>query len=317
MIKAGNFSSVRALVVGDVMLDRYLFGEVERISPEAPVPVLSVSDEEERVGGAGNVACNVVALGGQCRLLSVIGDDAAGKSLLRIVRSAGVEPHLHVENGLSTTVKLRMVARNQQLLRADFETEPDGEVLKRCLGEYGELLADSDVVILSDYGKGGLQHVSEMIALAREASVPVVIDPKGADFSRYKWASLVTPNLREFEAVAGSSLSEDEFRMKAEELRAGLELDALLVTRSEKGMCLFSEGGTVINSPARARDVYDVSGAGDTVIAVLGLATAAGMPDEERLVLANTVAGLVVSKFGTAAASESEVIAALNEEAGK
>ena len=167
-MQPGMFSHVRALVVGDVMLDRYLFGDVQRISPEAPVPVLSVSIEEERVGGAANVACNVVALGGQCRLLSVVGDDTTGETVRRIVSEAGVTPHLHIDNGLSTTVKLRMVARNQQLLRADFESEPDGEALETCLREYRELLAESDVVILSDYGKGGLQHVAEMITLAHK-----------------------------------------------------------------------------------------------------------------------------------------------------
>ena len=316
MIEAGEFSNVRALVVGDVMLDRYLFGDVGRISPEAPVPVLTVSTQEERAGGAGNVAHNVVAMGGQCQLLSVIGDDAAGESLRRIVSEAGVVPQLYVDSGLSTTVKMRMVARNQQLLRADFETRPNGEVLERCLQDYREQIADTDVVILSDYGKGGLQHVEEMISLARKASVPVVIDPKGDDFSGYRGASLITPNLREFEAVAGVSQTEEEFFLKAEELRVGLEIDSLLVTRSERGMCLFSEG-EVIDSPARAQAVYDVSGAGDTVIAVLGLATARGIPARERLLLANTVAGIVVSKFGTAAASESEVLSALGAEAGE
>ena len=245
----------------------------------------------------------------------VIGDDAAGESLRRIVTDAGITPHLHVDSDLSTTVKLRMVARNQQLLRADFETRPAGEVLETCLQDYKQLVSGADVVILSDYGKGGLRHVEEMIALARSASVPVVIDPKGSDYSGYRGATLVTPNLKEFETVAGSSQSEDEFRLKAEELRRGLEIDSLLVTRSEKGMCLFTEG-EVMDSPARARDVYNVSGAGDTVIAVLGLATATGIPARERLILANTVAGIVVSRFGTAAASESEVLAALGAEVG-
>lgn len=307
-----SFSSIRALVVGDVMLDRYWFGSVERISPEAPVPVLAVQREETRAGGAANVAHNLTALGASTKLLSVVGDDAAGQEISDIVTATGAQANLVVDKNLHTIVKLRMVAQNQQLLRADFDQYPGDEVLAKCLDDYQQSLQQADVVVLSDYGKGGLRHVATMIEQARLAKLPVIVDPKGADYSRYRGATLITPNMKEFEAVAGKSSNETEFKAKAFKLREDLDLDYLLVTRSEKGMSLFGPDGEQIDSPARALEVYDVSGAGDTVIALMALAMASELSNSDRLALANIVAGIVVGKVGTAVASIEEVIAQLD-----
>lgn len=307
-----SFNNVHALVVGDVMLDRYWFGDVDRISPEAPVPVLAVKREEVRMGGAANVAHNLRALGAFARLLSVVGDDDAGRTVSSLVRKAGVEENLVVDASVKTIVKLRMVSQNQQLLRADFDEQPSNETLLRCLDDYEQALAESNVVVLSDYGKGGLTHVSQMIALAKKAGVPVIIDPKGDDYSRYRGATLITPNMKEFEAALGvKANSEREFRLQAHKLRSQLELDYLLVTRSERGMCLFGPNDSVTESPARALEVYDVSGAGDTVISLMALMMTTDYTDQERLDLANIVASIVVGKLGTAVANIDEVIANL------
>ena len=308
-----QFSAVRTLVVGDVMLDRYWFGSVDRISPEAPVPVLAVHGEETRAGGAANVAHNLLALGAQTRLLSVVGDDEAGREIKQIIESYGAKTMLKVDNSIKTIVKLRMVAQNQQLLRADFDEKPSEEVLSQCLDGYQQAIKDADVVVLSDYGKGGLTHVAKMISIARDSNTPVIIDPKGSDYSRYRGASLITPNMKEFEAVAGFATSEQDFQQRAHKLRSELELDHLLVTRSEKGMSLFSKDGSHIDSPATALEVYDVSGAGDTVISMMALASVTAFSDIEKLQLANTVAGIVVGKLGTAVASIDEVISKLAE----
>lgn len=299
-------------MVGDVMLDRYWFGSVDRISPEAPVPVLAVQREEARAGGAANVAHNVTALGAHCTLLSVVGQDDAGARLREIVELNGVEAHLVEDAQLKTIVKLRMVAQNQQLLRADFDQVPTEEVLSQCLQAYAKSLHNVDVVILSDYGKGGLTHVSKMIQAANEAKIPVIIDPKGHDYSRYKGATLITPNMKEFEAVAGKILNEDDFTQRAIKLRQELQLNALLVTRSEKGMTLITADDRRVDSPAAALEVYDVSGAGDTVIALMALVHAAGLSAQDSLDLANLVAGIVVGKLGTAVASIDEVVSKLN-----
>lgn len=308
-----QFSDIRTLVVGDVMLDRYWFGSVDRISPEAPVPVLAVKGEESRAGGAANVAHNLLALGAKSNLLSVVGDDEAGREIKSIITAYGAETALKIDASIKTTVKLRMVAQNQQLLRADFEQLPSEEVLSQCLDDYYEALKQSDVVVLSDYGKGGLTHVTQMISAAKKSSTPVIIDPKGNDYSRYAGATLITPNMKEFEAVAGICANESEFSEKAHKLRATLDLEYLLVTRSEKGMSLFSADGAQLDSPATALEVYDVSGAGDTVISLMALATVAGFSDEDKLTLANTVAGIVVGKLGTAVATMDEVMAKLAE----
>ena len=296
------------------MLDRYWFGTVDRISPEAPVPVLAVKSEEARAGGAANVAHNLLALGAQSTLLSVVGDDEAGREIQSIVDGYGATSKLKVDATLKTIVKLRMIAQNQQLLRADFDQLPSDEILAQCLEDYALALPDCDVVILSDYGKGGLRHVASMIELAKQQGIPVIVDPKGNDYSRYSGATLITPNMKEFETVVGAVSSEQDFSNKARKLQKELNLEYILVTRSEKGMSLFRQDGSQTDSPARAIEVYDVSGAGDTVISLMALVIASDFSDSERLELANTVAGIVVGKLGTAVASITEVIEKLDSE---
>jgi rfaE bifunctional protein kinase chain/domain len=296
----------RILVVGDVMLDRYWFGDVSRISPEAPVPVVHVTRNEDRIGGAGNVARNAAALGAQVTLLSVAGRDEAGQALRSLLDAESFKVHLHEDPAFSTITKLRVIGRQQQLLRVDFETQPGHEVLAAKLEAYGQLLADCDVVILSDYGKGGLTHVTRMIELARAANKPILVDPKGDDWSRYAGASVITPNRSEFRDVAGSWKSEAELADKATAVRTSFQLDALLVTRSEEGMTLFDATGAH-HEATRAQEVFDVSGAGDTVIAAFAVALAAGAGGVEAVRLANRAAGIVVGKFGTAVATADEV----------
>jgi rfaE bifunctional protein kinase chain/domain len=294
------------LVVGDVMLDRYWFGDVERISPEAPVPVVRVGQTEERLGGAANVARNITALGARAGLLSVVGNDEPGRTIARLVRGDSIRDHLHIDPALSTTVKLRIVARRQQLARLDFESTPEAEVLDAHLGQFAALLPEYDLVILSDYGKGGLTHISKMIAMARAAGRPVLVDPKGDDYARYAGASVLTPNRAELREVVGRWRSEEDLAKRAQDLRRSLGLEALLLTRSEEGMTLFTEGDTWSVS-AHAREVFDVSGAGDTVIAVLGTMMALGLPLREAVTHANRAGGIVVGKLGTATVSYAEL----------
>jgi D-glycero-beta-D-manno-heptose-7-phosphate kinase len=301
-----RIARARVLVVGDVMLDRYWFGDVERISPEAPVPVARISKSDERAGGAANVARNIAALGGQARLLAVVGDDEPGRSLERLLQNDGVATSLHRDPDIATTVKLRVLARQQQLLRIDFEDEPSHEILAEKLDEFRALLGQTDVVILSDYGKGGLRHVVEMIRVAREAGKPVLVDPKGDDYDRYRGATLLTPNRSEFRQVAGRWADEAELTAKALDLRAKLNLDALMVTRSEEGMSLFA-ADQVVHQPTVAREVFDVSGAGDTVIGTLGLMLAAGLSLPEAMDWSNRAAGIVVAKLGTAVVHQDEL----------
>lgn len=313
MIVLPAFGNAKVLVVGDVMLDRYWFGDVSRISPEAPVPVLKVGRVEERPGGAANVARNIAALGAQCILLSVVGADEAGDCLQRLLTEQGrVEVLLQRDETISTTIKLRAVARQQQLLRIDFETLPSHEVLQAKLADFKTKLPHCDVVVLSDYGKGGLAHIAEMIRLARAAGKSVLVDPKGDDYARYRGATLLTPNRSEFREVAGSWKSEEDLAARAQKLRKALALEALLVTRSEDGMSLYREAG-VQHEPAQCREVFDVSGAGDTVIAALAvmLASGADMPDAMRI--ANRAAGIVVGKLGTAVVSREEIVRDISE----
>ena len=305
-MKVPSFSSARVLIVGDVMLDRYWFGDVERISPEAPVPVIKVGRVEDRTGGAANVARNVASLGAQATLLSVVGDDEAGNSLEALLKSDHIAARLHRDKSISTTIKLRAIARHQQLLRIDFETQPSFEILESVLADFTSEINKADVVILSDYGKGGLGHIEKMIQIAREAKKIVLVDPKGEDYSRYRGATLITPNRSEFRQVAGSWKSEQELEKKAQDLRKKLELDALLVTRSEEGMSLYREEG-VLHEGVKAREVYDVSGAGDTVIATFGAMLAAGSSFEDSMRMANKAAGIVVGKLGTAVATPQEL----------
>lgn len=292
-------SQARVLVVGDVMLDRYWFGEVSRISPEAPVPVVKVQRTEERPGGAANVARNAKALGARVTLLSVVGTDEAGRALEHLLASSGIDTSLLEDPELDTTVKLRVVGRQQQLLRVDFETWPNHEVLQSKLAEFEARLNGSDVVILSDYGKGGLTHITEMIRLARAAGKPVLVDPKGDDYARYSGATLLTPNRAELRQVTGTWRDEEDLAQRAGRLRRELRIDALLLTRSEEGMTLFREEGST-HVPASAREVFDVSGAGDTVIATLAVMLASGVGVADAVRIANHAAGIVVGKLGTA-----------------
>ncbi|CAG0999842.1 D-glycero-beta-D-manno-heptose-7-phosphate kinase [Burkholderiales bacterium] len=296
----------RVLVVGDVMLDRYWFGDVERISPEAPVPIVRVARTEERPGGAANVARNAAALGAKATLLSVVGDDEAGAAIERLVAADGVAASLHHDASLPTTVKLRVIGRQQQLLRIDFETRPSQEVLAAKLKEFDERVGECDVVVLSDYGKGGLAHIESMIARARTAERRVLVDPKGDDWGRYRGATLITPNRGEFRDVAGRWRDEADLATKAQRVRRDLGLEALLMTRSEEGMSLYTQEGA-LHIPAQAREVFDVSGAGDTVIAVVASLLAAGASLADAVRIANEAAGVVVGKLGTAVVHPAEL----------
>lgn len=303
---AEHLARSRVLVVGDAMLDRYWFGGVERISPEAPVPVVRVTREEMRVGGAANVAMNVKSLGAACTLLTVIGDDAPGRSLRGLLEQQGVAAVLGTDPRLQTVVKLRVIGRSQQLLRIDFEDKPDHEVLQLMLADFERLLPQHDLVLLSDYGKGGLAHVGRMIEQARAAGKTVLVDPKGKDFSRYAGATAITPNRHELAQVVGDWNDEDALAERAQALRQRLGLQGLLLTRSEEGISLFDDDGH-LRLPTEAREVYDVTGAGDTVIGTLAAMMAAGLSLREAAAHANRAAGIVVSRFGTAAVRRAEL----------
>ena len=303
-----QLAQAKVLVVGDVMLDRYWYGAVDRISPEAPVPVVRITREENRLGGCANVAFNAVSVGAQASLLSVVGDDEASHLLQDLIAKSGITPYFGRDAQLKTTVKLRVIGRQQQLLRVDFENTPQNEVLSSQTQQFMQLLADHPVVLFSDYGKGGLAHVTEMIAAARKANKAVLIDPKGSDFSRYAGATCITPNRAELQQVVGGWNSEEELSTKAHNLRNELQLDAVLLTRSEEGMTLFDAQG-VAHIAAQAREVFDVTGAGDTVIATLAALVAAGMSLREAMPWANRAGGVVVGKFGTATVSYEELFA--------
>ncbi|MEO8060611.1 MAG: D-glycero-beta-D-manno-heptose-7-phosphate kinase [Burkholderiales bacterium] len=305
-----RLAKARVLVVGDAMLDRYWFGAVDRISPEAPVPVVRVNREEERLGGAANVALNVKTLGAQATLLTVVGDDEPARKLRGLLEKEGVSALLGSDPQLYTIVKLRVIGRNQQLIRVDFENQPDHEVLSAMLSDYERVLPEHDAVLFSDYGKGGLTHIPRMIELARAAGKPVLIDPKGSDYSRYAGATVITPNRAELTQVIGAWNSEAQLVERAQALRKEHHLDGLMLTRSEDGMSLFdaepSDGGHT-RVPAQAREVFDVTGAGDTVIATLAAMLACGLSLREAMPLANRAGGIVVGKFGTASVSYEEL----------
>jgi rfaE bifunctional protein kinase chain/domain len=303
-----QLAQARVLVVGDAMLDRYWHGTVERISPEAPVPVVKVTREEERIGAAANVAYNVSTLGAQASFLGVVGDDEAGQKLETLLRETGIRAHLKRDPGLRTTVKLRVIGRQQQLLRMDFENEPDHEVLALQSSFFAQMLPQQDAVLFSDYGKGGLAHIPAMIEAARKDGKPVLIDPKGDDYSRYRGATVITPNRAELQDVLGRWSSEDDLRRRVHELLAALDIQALLLTRSEEGMTLFDAQGE-LNVKAQAREVFDVTGAGDTVIATLATMVAAGVSLRDAVPIANRAGGIVVGKFGTATVSYEELFA--------
>jgi len=303
---AAKVAKTRVLIAGDVMLDRYWFGEVERISPEAPVPVVKIARSEERPGGAANVARNATALGAQSTLLSVTGADEAGQALERLLAADAVQTSFHRDASISTTVKLRVIGRQQQLLRIDFETPPSHEILTAKLADYEQLVQSCDIIVLSDYGKGGLTHIADMIERSHAAHKRVLVDPKGDDWARYRGASMITPNRTEFREVAGRWRDEADMARRAHAVRKELGIDALLVTRSEEGMTLFVEEGAQ-HFPAVAREVYDVSGAGDTVIATIGVLLGAGAPLATAVQVANQAAGIVVGKLGTAVVTPSEL----------
>ncbi|MCD8339051.1 MAG: D-glycero-beta-D-manno-heptose-7-phosphate kinase [Burkholderiales bacterium] len=294
------------LVVGDAMLDRYWFGDASRISPEAPVPVVKVTHTQERLGGAANVARNAAALGSPTSLLAVIGDDDAGSKLLDLLEEAKVKSCLFKEKNINTTVKLRIIARNQQMIRTDFETEIHEGALDMHQNRFTELLPNTDLVILSDYGKGGLNRIAKMIEQSNALGKPVLVDPKGSDFSKYKGATCITPNRAELMNVVGQWNNEEDLAHRAQNLRKELQLDKLLLTRSEEGMTLFDENGSW-SVPAQAREVFDVSGAGDTVIAVLGVMLAAGADWRTSVTTANKAGGIVVGKVGTATVTPTEL----------
>jgi D-glycero-beta-D-manno-heptose-7-phosphate kinase len=290
----------RVLVVGDVMLDRYWYGDALRISPEAPVPVLLFREEEYRLGGAANVAANCAALGAATRLLSVVGRDEAGARLAKLLQSKRVEASLHRDPRVHTTQKLRVIARRQQLLRIDMEKPPSTEVLALKLADFRKALRDCDVLVLSDYGKGGLTHIATMIREARKAGKPVLVDPKGEDYGRYKGASIITPNLVELRQVVGSWSNEKDLAARAHALREKLGLEGLLLTRGEDGMTLFKKDRKAFQVKGEKREVSDVTGAGDTVIATLAVMLAAGEGFDSAVRIANRAGGIKVTKFGTA-----------------
>ena len=305
-VTAERIARCRVLVVGDAMLDRYWHGEVERLSPEAPVPIVRISGTDARLGGAANVARNVVALGAKAGLLTVLGTDEPAEVIRRLLKESGIEDHAAVSIGLGTTVKLRVIGRRQQMLRVDFESEPSSDVLAGQIGLFHELLQKFDLVLLSDYGKGGLKHIEQIIRSARAANKPVLVDPKGDEYSRYAGATIITPNRAELREVVGRWTDEEDLERRAQELRRKLDLQALLLTRSEEGMTLFTEQGAW-SVAAAAREVFDVTGAGDTVIAVLAVMMAAGLPLRDAVTIANRAGGIVVGKLGTSTTSYSEL----------
>lgn len=296
----------RILVVGDIMLDRYWFGEVERISPEAPVPVVHVARREDRLGGAANVARNARALGAQVTLMGIVGRDEAGEKVRSLLEQEGVSHALIDDDAFPTIVKMRVIARQQQMVRVDFEQAPTLDCVDRLTLAVRGRLVDADVLILSDYAKGALGRVQELIVAAQEAGILILVDPKGSDYTRYRGASLVTPNRLEMQQAVGSWADEDELERKAQALRQLLSLDALLVTRSEQGMTLFTQECRD-HVDAQAHEVFDVSGAGDTVLATLAVMKAVGASWDSAMRWANRAGGIVVGKLGTSTVTAEEL----------
>ncbi|MGH1470522.1 MAG: bifunctional D-glycero-beta-D-manno-heptose-7-phosphate kinase/D-glycero-beta-D-manno-heptose 1-phosphate adenylyltransferase HldE [Cellvibrionaceae bacterium] len=311
-----RFDKSQVLVVGDVMLDRYWYGDTSRISPEAPVPVVKVNRQDDRPGGAANVALNIAALGAGAMITSVIGDDEAGKTLQQRLKAANILTDFFVSEDQPTITKLRIISRHQQLIRMDFEEKYTEKDSLGCIKKTENRFQNIGAVILSDYDKGTFHDVQRYIELANSHKVPVIIDPKGTDFSRYKGATLLTPNLHEFELVMGKCQNEDELVEKGHQLISDLSLEALLITRGENGMTLLVPGQSELHLPARAREVFDVTGAGDTVIAVLAASLAAGESFAQAVGLANLAAGIVVGKLGTAVISGPELRRAVQSETG-
>ncbi len=302
-----QISAAKVLVVGDVMLDRYWFGDTHRISPEAPVPVAKIEKIEQRAGGAANVARNIASLGGQVGLLAITGTDEAADSLAKMMSDIGVAYHGIQDAKVATTIKLRVMARNQQLIRLDFEDFPQEAALQELLEQFKVLQNEYDAIILSDYGKGCLKYIQQLIDLAGEQNKLVLIDPKGSDYQKYEGATMITPNRAELKQVVGQWVDEDDLENKVQMLRQKLALNAVLLTRSEEGMSLYGHQN-VHHQPTHAQEVYDVSGAGDTVIASMALCLAAGFSAEEAMTFANIAAGVVVAKLGTAVCTQQELL---------
>jgi D-beta-D-heptose 7-phosphate kinase/D-beta-D-heptose 1-phosphate adenosyltransferase len=305
-----DFGLGNVLVIGDVMLDRYWFGDTSRISPEAPIPIVRVKNTDDRPGGAGNVALNIAALGSEVTLLGVTGRDEAAHKLAQQLTAAAVRHDLCMFDDQSTIIKLRVISRHQQLLRIDFEEQPTHFDQTVLIERFKAHLAQTKLVVLSDYLKGTLSNPQAFIQLARAAKVPVMVDPKGNDFSIYRQADILTPNMKEFETIVGACKSEQDILQKGRDLISRYELGALLITRGEDGMTLIERDQTM-HLPAYAREVFDVTGAGDTVIGVLAAAFASGLSLNSSAALANVGASLVVSKLGAAAVSAPELQVAL------
>jgi rfaE bifunctional protein kinase chain/domain len=306
---APALDKVRILVVGDVMLDRYWFGDVSRISPEAPVPIVRIERREARLGGAANVARNASALGAHAGLLGIVGADEAGAEVESLLEGGGIHSYLKRDEAISTIIKLRVIGRQQQMVRIDFEEPPSDTVLRNKLMQFKTLLPDYGVIVLSDYNKGSLVNVADMIATARAEGKVVMVDPKGDDFSRYAGATVLTPNKSELKRIVGSWNSEDQLTTKAQNMREELRLDALLLTRSEEGMTLYTADDR-FHIPADAREVFDVSGAGDTVIATMAAMLGAGASWKDAVQTANRAGGIVVGKLGTATVTREELFGA-------
>ncbi|MFK7863493.1 MAG: bifunctional D-glycero-beta-D-manno-heptose-7-phosphate kinase/D-glycero-beta-D-manno-heptose 1-phosphate adenylyltransferase HldE [Pseudohongiellaceae bacterium] len=310
------FQNAKLLVVGDIMLDRYWHGDASRVSPEAPVPVVKVENQEDRPGGAGNVALNIAALGSAATLVGIIGNDETGNELRSRLEAAGVYCDFLCSEDKPTITKLRVVSQHQQLIRIDFEEAFQPADVVDLKAKVNALIDKAQVMVLSDYAKGALQDIPDLIQLARSKNIPVIADPKGSDFSKYRGATLITPNLSEFEAVVGHCEHEQELVDKGLLLVKDLGLDAMLITRGEHGMTLIRPDSPELHLPARAQEVFDVTGAGDTVISVLASALAAGDNLADATALANVAAGLVVGKLGTAAISGPELRRAILAEQG-
>jgi D-beta-D-heptose 7-phosphate kinase/D-beta-D-heptose 1-phosphate adenosyltransferase len=306
-----DFSPARLVVAGDVMFDRYWHGATTRISPEAPVPIVKVEDDECRAGGAGNVALNAAAMGAAVSLIGLVGQDEAARLLAEKLIGGGVQCCLIDVPEHPTITKLRVISRHQQLIRLDFESDFANVKTSGIENRFASLLDDADAVVLSDYGKGTLAQVAMLINVARARSLPVVVDPKGTNFWRYRNASVITPNMGEFEAVVGSCPDESVVRERGEALREHLSLEAVLITRSERGVTLLQKGRPPLDLPAHTRDVFDVTGAGDTVVAMLGVCMARGLDLPQATLFANAAAGIVVSKLGTTTVSRTELAEAL------
>lgn len=306
-IELPSLTAANVLVVGDLMLDRYWHGDTSRISPEAPVPVVKVGESEERAGGAGNVALNISSLGAHAILMGFTGDDEPCRALEKLLKPAGINCFFDKLSDAATITKLRVLSRHQQLIRLDFEDGFEAQPADTLLQHFKTQLDNAGAVVLSDYGKGTLSQIQAFIKAARDAGKIVLVDPKGSDFKKYHGATLITPNMHEFEGVVGHCKDDDAIVTKGQELMKNLELQALLITRSERGMTLLQKDLPAIHLATRAKEVFDVTGAGDTVISVLATALAAGESFSDATVLSNLAAGIVVSKVGTATVSMDEL----------